>query len=178
MRDNQWLGEKMYELWENYFCDVPRQNKVVIKFGRRAHQTLGSIKYKGRLSRQDPEFKNHDDKRITEITITRYFADPRVPDKVVLGTIAHEMIHYAHGFHSPLKQQYEHPHQGGLIKKEMEKRGLEQLYALSKKWIKEKWQDYLKKLGFDTRVRRSRSRQRKNIRYIKSSDLAKIIFKF
>lgn len=149
MRDIRWLEEQMFEIWENYFNDIPRENLVVIKFGRRSKSQLGSIKWANKKTRGIKKFVEKregidDDSRITVITITSLFKDEKIPDYVVRSTIAHEMIHYAHGFHSPLKQVYKHPHQGGVIRKEMENRGMEKMYKESKKWLKENWRKYLK----------------------------------
>jgi hypothetical protein len=145
-RDNLWLEQLMYELWDDHFNDIPRKNFVLIKFGKKAKRQLGSIKWvrgstkvKTLLRKRNGEFEHQDDKRITLITITALFKNRRVPEYIVKSTIAHEMIHYAHGFFSPLKQLYNHPHQGGLIRNEMQKRGLLLIYRKSKKWLKEKW---------------------------------------
>ncbi len=148
MRDNNWLEEKMYELWENNFVDVPRKNLVVIKFSKRSKRQLGCItwgspKTRG-ISRLIERAKLQDEKRVSVIRITSLFKDEKIPEKVVLGTIAHEMCHYAHGFNSPLKQIYDHPHKGGVIRKEMEKRGLKDIYQFSKKWLKANWLNYLR----------------------------------
>lgn len=145
-RNNKWLEEKMYELWEDHFNDIPRKNLILIKFGRRAKRQLGCIKWvknntrvKGLLKKRAGEIKFQDDKRITLITITALFKQSRVPEYVVKSTIAHEMIHYAHGFFSPLKQLFRHPHKGGRIRTEMQNRGLVNIYKKSKKWLKENW---------------------------------------
>ncbi len=149
MRDNKWLAEKMYYLWENYFADVARKNIVLIKFGKRSKRQLGSIRWGKTKSKKFIKFvtkQNYvDDKRVSVITITSFFKDMEIPEEVVLATIAHEMCHYAHGFNSPLKQIYNHPHKGGVIRKEMAKRGLEDIYKFSKKWLKDNWLLYLKK---------------------------------
>lgn len=149
MRDNEWLAEKLFFLWENYFVDVPRANPVLIKFGKKSYRQLGSITWarpnsrgiKKMLDKLDEEY---DDKRISLITVTGYYKDEQVPEQVVLGTIAHEMIHYSHGFHSALNQIHAHPHKGGIIKKDMYKRGMEDIYEYSRKWLKTVWKEYLK----------------------------------
>ncbi len=145
-RDNQWLEKIMFDLWEDHFNDVPRKNLVLIKFGRRSKRQLGCIKWvrgntkvKEILRKHKNDIAYQDDKRITLITISSLFKSERVPEYVVKSTIAHEMIHYAHGFFSPLNQIYNHPHKGGLIRKEMEKRGLGGIYRMSKKWLKDNW---------------------------------------
>jgi len=149
-RNNKWLENLMYDLWEDYFNDIPRINGVLIKFGRRSKRQLGSIKWvrkntriKGLLRKQKEKLENQDDKRITLITITSLFKNEKIPEYVVKSTIAHEMIHYAHGFFSPLKQVYNNPHQGGKIRKEMEKRGLRDLYRKSKRWLKNNWNNFI-----------------------------------
>lgn len=148
-RTNKWLEETMYDLWEEYFNDVPRKNLVIIKFGRRSIRQLGAIKWvtnrtrvKSYLRRFSEQLTLQDDPRISLITITSLYKDPRIPDFVVKETIAHEMIHYAHGFNSPLKQIYNHPHKGGIIRKEMVRRGMEDLYKQSRKWLKENWEEH------------------------------------
>ncbi|KKQ35264.1 MAG: hypothetical protein US52_C0030G0016 [candidate division WS6 bacterium GW2011_GWA2_37_6] len=147
MRDNTWLEEKMFELWEDNFEDVPRKNLVIIKFGRGSSRQLGSIKWANKKTRGIRKFmKDHeiqDDKRVSVITITLKFKDENVPEDIVRATIAHEMCHYAHGFNSPLQQIYNHPHKGGVIRKEFEKRGLGQLHKYSKKWLKTNWRKYI-----------------------------------
>ena len=85
-----------------------------------------------------------DHERTTLINITSYFKDESIPEEIVLSTIAHEMCHYAHGFNSPLSQIYDHPHKGGLIKKEMQQRGLINVYKYSKTWLKQNWLKYIK----------------------------------
>jgi hypothetical protein len=146
MRDNRWLEDTMYKLWENHFNDIPRKNLVLVKFGKRARRQLGCISWvrkntrvKRLLSKKAGENFEEDDNRITLITITSLFKNSLVPEYVIESTIAHEMIHYAHGFNSPLHQQYNHPHKGGIIRKEMIKRGLGDEYKKSKKWLKENW---------------------------------------
>lgn len=148
MRNDEWLSEKMYYLWENHFVDVPRLNKVIIKFGKRSKRQLGCIGWLYKSTKRiEVLLKTQgqaDNSKTTLINITSYFKDESIPEEVIVGTIAHEMCHYAHGFNSPLNQIYNHPHKGGLIRKELVNRGLEDVYKYSKKWIKSNWHDYLK----------------------------------
>jgi hypothetical protein len=154
MRDNLWLEEQMFTLWEEFFNDVPRSNYVLIEFGKKAKRQLGAISWlKDPLKRQIKRLKianlpAHDDRRITMIKITSLFKDEYIPEYVVKGTIMHEMCHYAHGFSSPLQQVYNHPHKGGVITKELKKRGLYAEYRRGKKWIKENWVGYLRTAHF------------------------------
>lgn len=149
MRDNKWLEEKMYELWEEYFVDVPRKNRVLIKFSKKSYRQLGCIKWATKKTRgiqklleKNPVMEDNDE-RVSLILISGYFKDPKIPDNVVLGTIAHELCHYTHGFNSPLNQIYDHPHKGGVIKKEMGKRGLSWLYEYAEKWLENNWPKYV-----------------------------------
>ncbi len=148
LRTNRWLEERMYFLWEEYFSDVPRKNVVLIKFGRGSSSQLGSIKWADSRTRIKTMMKKksvqayaeaQDDKRVTVITITKKYKDPTVPEYVVDSTIAHEMAHYTHGFSSPLQQKYRHPHKGGVIRKELDARGLGNVHRLARKWLKDNW---------------------------------------
>jgi hypothetical protein len=134
MRDEKWLFEKLDEVWDKYFADVPQDNDVRIIWGRRARTRLGSIKL-GKTSS-----KGHKE---TIITINSLFKDKIIPEIVLTSTIAHELAHYAHGFHSPLPKKFETPHAGGIIHKEMEGRGLGSLEKRQKKWLKENWKNYI-----------------------------------
>lgn len=150
MRDNNYLEERLYTLWEEYFADVPRKNLVLIKFGKGSRRQLGSIKWvraqtgvRSLMKKRKEEYLAQDDKRVSLITITKYFQDERVPEYVVDGTIAHELVHYVHGFHSPLQQVYKHPHKGGIVKKELVKRGLGEVHKNAEVWLKKEWRKYL-----------------------------------
>ena len=146
MRDRKYLENLMYELWENSFSDVPRKNLVLIKFGKYSKRQLGSIKManeytkiKGLLKKNKEDYDIQDDKRVTVITITKYFQDPVVPDYVVQATIAHELCHYTHGFSSPLEKRFDKPHQGNIINKELQKRDLLEQQLMADNWLKANW---------------------------------------
>lgn len=133
MRDNNYLHERLDHIWDRYFSDIEQTNDVIIKFGKKARNRLGSIK-QDRGAKENP----------TTITITAFFKDENIPDFIVDSVIAHEMVHYAHGFASPHEKRFDNPHAGGIIKKEMLERGLDDLFILQKKWLKENWENYLK----------------------------------
>lgn len=146
MRDRKYLENLMYELWENSFSDVPRKNLVLIKFGKYSKRQLGSIKManeytkiKGLLKKNKEDYDIQDDKRVTVITITKYFQDSVVPDYVVQATIAHELCHYTHGFSSPLEKRFDKPHQGNIINKELQKRDLLEQQLMADNWLKANW---------------------------------------
>jgi hypothetical protein len=65
------------------------------------------------------------DAKISTILINRLFQLEIVPVEVVDATIAHELTHYLHGFSSPLEQKFSTPHAGGVVTKELKKRGFE-----------------------------------------------------
>lgn len=123
-RDNNWLLSRLDHLWSTYFADVTQDNPVVVKFGRYSKYRLGSIK----LSRVTKR---------SLVTITGMFKDPNIPAEVVDHTIAHELVHYAHGFSSPKVRLHKYPHAGGVVQKEMRKRGMGYLNVAYKKWVKE-----------------------------------------
>lgn len=152
MRDDKFLEEMLYELWENHFCDVPRQNLVVIKFGKYSKRQLGSIKLaregtkiKGLMKKREDELHAQDIQSVTVITITRYFQHDIVPEFIIRSTIAHELCHYTHGFHSPLQKQFDHPHQGNVINKELAKRDLLEEQLKADIWLKENWLNIVNK---------------------------------
>ncbi len=151
-RTNEYLEESMYKLWDENFSDIPRKNLVLIHFGKFSIQRLGSIKWADKRSKIKSLLNNKkdylgvdDDKRITVITITRYFEELYVPEFVIDATIAHELVHYAHGFHSPLRQIYDKPHQGNIVKKELISRGLGCQIAEADEWLKKKWINFIKR---------------------------------
>ncbi|MEI7690344.1 MAG: hypothetical protein WCI63_01845 [bacterium] len=134
MRDDKWLFLKLDEVWDNYFPDVPQDNDVHIVWGRKARNRLGSIKHGDKLKNSQQD---------TIITINSLFKDRQIPEHVITGTIAHELVHYTHGFHSPLEKKYQTPHAGGVVTKELKNRGLEKALKEQKKWLKDNWEVYL-----------------------------------
>jgi len=133
MRDDRWLFQQLDEVWETFFPDMHQDNDVRIVWGRRARQRLGSI------------CRDKTNETGTLITINALFKDEHVPDFVVQATIAHELAHYAHGFHSPLERKFDKPHEGGVVHKELDDRGAKKLEQMSKKWLKDNWREYLEK---------------------------------
>src|SRR3989338_8156288 len=123
-RDDNWLLSRLDYLWTNFFSDVAQINPVSIGFGRYSKLRLGSV----RLDRTTKK---------TFITLTGMFKDERIPVEVVDQTIAHELCHYAHGFSSPKPRLHKYPHEGGIIKKELKRRGLEYLIKAYGKWLRE-----------------------------------------
>lgn len=123
LRDNKWLLSRLDYLWTEYFSDVPQNNRVFISFGRFAKYRLGSIRLNKRT-------------KSSIIIISGMFKDQTIPPEVVDHTIAHELIHYAHGFSSKHPRLHKYPHAGGVVKREMMERSMGHLYNFYKKWVK------------------------------------------
>lgn len=145
-RDNKYLENLLYDLWENNFCDVARLNLVAIKYGKHSKRQLGSIRlikdinvFERYIHRYKLDKNIFDNESVSLINITRYFMYDYVPEYVVKATIAHELCHYTHGFSSPLEKKFKYPHQGGVVRKELKNRGLYDIYIDSKRWLKDNW---------------------------------------
>lgn len=145
-RDQEWLENLLSDIWLRNFIDVDQPNDVVIKYGRKAKQRLGSIS----LDKNDPT--------VSIITINSIYQDLEVPEYIITATIVHELTHYAHGFNSPHGQKQQHPHSGGVIRKEFAERGLEDLYTKQRKWLKENWPRIVEKYFGPPKPRYKRSK--------------------
>ena len=124
MRDDIWLKSRLDQIWEFLFPEVPKQNNVHIRFKGRWKNKFGHISKKGKDS---------------EIVINGLFKHLEVPEYMVDLTIAHELIHYMHGFQSPLPKLYKHPHKGGIVTKELKIRGFDKMLKKEKMWFKYEW---------------------------------------
>lgn len=124
LRDDTWLLSRLDHIWTNYFEDISQVNRVFIRFGRYSKLRLGSI-------RMDRFTKS------SYITITSMFKDEKIPVEVIDHTIAHELCHYTHGFSSPKERLHRYPHSGGVIRKELEDRGLQHLVKGYADWVKQ-----------------------------------------
>ena len=67
------------------------------------------------------------------------FKSEIVPEYIIDLTIAHELIHYMHGFNSPLDKKYKHPHKGGIVTKELKRRGFDKMLKKEKMFFKYEW---------------------------------------
>lgn len=134
LRDNNWLLQRLDLLWNKHFSDIEQVNPVHIKFGRYSKYRLGSIKYSKRTNK-------------SLIVITGMFKNADIPTSVVEHTIAHELVHYAHGFSSKKIRLHKYPHAGGIVQREMNIRGAGYLNKAYKVWVEE----YKKQLLVDAR---------------------------
>lgn len=123
MRDNRWLLSRLDYVWSEYFEDIKQTNPLFVRFGRYSKYRLGSIKLN---KKSDKSY----------ITITAMFKNPKIPQEVVDHTLAHELVHYAHGFSSKRARLHKYPHAGGIVNKEMIDRGMEYLVKAYKAWVK------------------------------------------
>ncbi|MBU6388939.1 hypothetical protein KGQ71_00285 [Patescibacteria group bacterium] len=134
-RTNTWLASRLSDIHHAYFPEIPIKNTVLVRFGRTSKYRFGSI-----ISRERKGYK----KPVTYITINSLFRNEVVPEYVIDATLAHEFVHYSHGFHSPLEQLYQYPHKGGIVNKELRKRGVGELLKQQRSWIKQKYPDFLR----------------------------------
>lgn len=128
-RDDDWLRERLNDLWDRYFFDTPRANTIRISFGPFWKSRLGLITMSL-------------DEATTYIVLNGLLRNPEVPDVVINVTVAHELVHYAHGFGSPLARRYKHPHRGGIVKRELVRRGLAADYDWYDEWVYGCWYDF------------------------------------
>lgn len=124
-RDNSWLIRRMNVIWQKLMPEIERKNEIKILF-------------KGKWKNQFAKIKKLKDGS-TEISINALFRFRDIPDFILDTTIAHELVHYMHGFQSPYPRQFKYPHQGGIVDKEMKKRGFGFLMDLEKDWIENHW---------------------------------------
>jgi|SRR5581483_6005778 len=122
MRDNQWLLGRLEAIWEQYFSDTPQKNEVFVGFGRKSKYRFGSI----RLRLADNS---------THIRINGLFRNEQIPQEIVDHTIAHELVHYSHGFSSLQPRLHRYPHRGGIIDKELRDRNLGHLVKFYHSWV-------------------------------------------
>src|SRR5262249_34982115 len=119
----------LHFIWSAYFADTPRVNEVYIAYSYPWKSRLGLI----RLSL---------DNVITFIGINTLLLHPQVPDCVLLTTVAHELVHYKHGFGSPLPRRYKHPHANKVVDRELEAHRLGDTLRSSNEWIDNHWYSF------------------------------------
>lgn len=124
MRDSIWLQKRLEQIWELLFPDTPKLNDVLIIFKGKSFRKFGHIKKLG---------------LDTEIAINSLFQYELIPEYIIDITIAHELTHYMHGFNSPLKRLYKHPHKGGIVIRELKKKGFSSMLKKEKVFIKREW---------------------------------------
>jgi hypothetical protein len=116
-------------IWQRYFADVMRVNEVLINYCYPWKSRLGLI----RLSI---------DKTCSFIGINSLLQLQQVPECVLITTIAHELVHYTHGFGSPLPRACKHPHANGVVDRELERRELGTYLHCCNEWIDNCWYSF------------------------------------
>jgi len=139
LRDGAWLRDELSYLWRQHFGDVPQVNRVDVRFGASWKSRLGVI----RLSA---------DERTSNIGVNALLSQPEAPYFIARITIAHEMVHYAHGFGSPLPRKHRHPHRGRVVEKELRARGLSAEFDVYQSWIHEHWYDFFDRVALNSAV--------------------------
>jgi hypothetical protein len=112
---------------QQHFPDMPQGYPIVICFGNRAKNRFGSISPRNGKS---------------IIRLNGLFSDSELPLFVLEETLAHELVHYLHGFGSGLPQRYRHPHQGGVVEQELYARGLGETHEKAEAWRKAHWRSF------------------------------------
>jgi len=130
MRNNKWLETRLNQIWSLLFPEVEKLNAVNIKFGGKWKNKFGHITANGKS---------------TEIAINSLFKHDIIPEYIIDLTIAHELVHYWHGFNSPYKQKYKKPHAGGIVTRELKKRGFGHMIILEKRFMQQ-WPKFYKLL--------------------------------
>jgi hypothetical protein len=113
-------------IWQRYFSDVQCKNEVQIAYCSPWKTRLGMIRMTV-------------DETLSFIGVNALLQHSTVPEYLLVTTIAHELVHYAHGFGSPLPRLYTHPHANNVVNRELAKRGLEEYVQLSDEWIDNYW---------------------------------------
>ena len=124
MRDDAWLKERLENIWQLLYSDVPKLNTVRVRFKGRWRNKFGHIK------------KIKDD---SEIVVNGLFRNEEIPEYMIDITLAHELAHYAHGFNSPLPRKYKHPHKNGVVNKELLNRGFGHWVRIERDFLRKEW---------------------------------------
>ena len=141
MRDDAWLQDRFDVIWQLFFPDVEKRNVY-------AH-------WKGRWKNKFGHIKST--KKGTEIAINSLFKDPRIPEDIIKLTIAHEIVHYMHGFHSHLPRKFKHPHAHGIVDRVLIEKGFGYILRKEKEWYKNEWLPLFRELCPEKTTQRKKS---------------------
>lgn len=143
MRTHKWLEEQFEQLLRTNFVDLAIKNPIYVRFGRRTSRRLGSISFE--RIKEEPE-------KVSVITINGYFRSEVIPKEIVHVTLAHELIHYLHGFNSKHNQIFDFPHKGSIVNKELRHRGFSNELKFQRQWLKEKWEKIIHRQKMSSRI--------------------------
>ncbi len=113
-------------LWRDHFADVPRVNEIRAGYGYTWKRRLGRI----RMSLDEQE---------SEIVLNGLLDSPGVPDVIRIAILAHEIVHYAQGFGSPLPRAQAHAHKHGAVTCGLDERGLAWTERMLSEWAFRMW---------------------------------------
>ncbi|GHO44367.1 hypothetical protein [Ktedonospora formicarum] len=113
-------------IWQTYFSDIQPVNEVRIGYCYPWKTRLGVIRMTV-------------DESLSFIGINSLLQMAKVPECVLVTTIAHELVHYVHGFGSPRPRICQHPHANGVVDNELEKRSLGKQLSHCNDWIDREW---------------------------------------
>jgi len=130
MRDDLFLAERLNQIWNMLFPEVERKNNIIVRFKGKWRNKFGHIKL----------LKD----KTTEIAINSHFKNLEIPEYIIDLTLAHELVHYMHGFNSPLEKRFRHPHKGNIVNRELVNRGFGSMLRLEKAFVRQKWPEFLK----------------------------------
>jgi len=131
MRDDSFLAGRLNQIWSMLFPEVERKNNIIIKFKGKWKNKFGHIKLLRNKS--------------TEIAINSHFKSQEIPEYIIDLTIAHELVHYMHGFNSPLEKRFKHPHKGNIVNRELISRGFGSMLKKEKEFVKSFWPGFIEK---------------------------------
>jgi hypothetical protein len=120
------LARLVDDLWAGYFADVPRPNDLLVGY---------AFPWKWRLAR----IRMSLDGEWSEIGVNPLLRHPGVPHDIYIAVLAHEVVHYAQGFGSPLPRQQRHAHAHGAVGHELAQRGLGYTEHVLETWGETEW---------------------------------------
>ncbi len=116
-------------IWRERFPDVPRVNQMVAGY---------DYPWKWRLGR----IRMSVDTAVSEIALNGLLDSPTVPEAIRIAIIAHEIVHYAQGFGSPLPRAQRHAHAHGAVSHELARRGLALHERMLDDWSYDVWPQF------------------------------------
>lgn len=120
------VAELLDVVWRTWFADVPRVNVVAAGYDYPWKRHLGRI----RMTL---------DGEVSAIGLNRRLDDPAVPDAVRIAILSHEIVHYAHGFGSPLPRRQQQAHAHGAVGGDLAARGLRDYVEYLDGWVTAHW---------------------------------------
>ena len=129
------LARKTANLLRENFPMQEVSNLLVVRWGKKWRTKVAHIK-----PFKEKEFG-------TAIEVNELLQDESVPEYVLDATIMHELVHYFHGFGSNKERKHRHPHRGGVVDNELEKKGWKELVDNGDKWLNENWPSLIVKHG-------------------------------